>query len=80
MTIYQDYKVLISIIVPVYKAEKYLRQCVDRILSQSFTDWEPILVYDGSPDGSGAISDVYAQKDARIRYKRFIQGCKPRVS
>lgn len=57
----------VSIIVPVYKAEKYIRECVDNILGQTFTDWECILVDDGSPDGSGAICDEYAQKDARIR-------------
>lgn len=57
----------VSIIVPVYKAEKYLHQCIDSILSQSFTDWELILVDDGSPDRSGAICDEYAQKDDRIR-------------
>lgn len=57
----------VSIIVPVYKAEKYLHRCVDSILAQTFTDWECILVDDGSPDGSGAICDEYAQKDARIR-------------
>ena len=57
----------VSIIVPVYKAEKYLHQCIDSILSQSFTDWELILVNDGSPDRSGAICDEYAQKDTRIR-------------
>lgn len=57
----------VSIIVPVYKAEKYLHRCIDSILSQTFTDWECILVDDGSPDGSGAICDEYAQKDDRIR-------------
>ena len=57
----------LSIIVPVYKAEKYLRQCVDSIIAQSFTDWECILVDDGSPDRSGAICDEYAQTEARIR-------------
>lgn len=57
----------VSVIIPVYKAEKYLRQCVDSILSQTFTDWECILVDDGSPDGSGAICDEYAAKDARIQ-------------
>lgn len=57
----------VSIIVPVYKAEKYLHRCIDSILAQTFTDWECILVDDGSPDGSGAICDEYAAKDARIR-------------
>ena len=57
----------VSIIVPVYKAEQYLHRCVDSILSQSFIDWELILVDDGSPDRSGAICDEYSQKDDRIR-------------
>lgn len=57
----------VSIIVPVYKTEKYLYRCVDSILAQTFNDWECILVDDGSPDGSGEICDEYAQKDARIR-------------
>ena len=57
----------VSIIVPVYKAEKYLRQCVDSILVQTFSNWECILVDDGSPDESGAICDEYAAKDARIK-------------
>lgn len=57
----------VSIIVPVYKAEKFLHRCVDSILAQTFTDWECILVDDGSPDGSGAICDEYAAKDARIK-------------
>lgn len=57
----------ISVIVPVYKAEKYLHRCVDSILSQTFTDFELILVNDGSPDNCGAICDEYAQKDNRVR-------------
>lgn len=57
----------ISIIVPVYKAEAYVRECVDSILTQSFADFELLLVDDGSPDNSGAICDGYAEKDARIR-------------
>ena len=57
----------ISIIVPVYKAEKYLHQCIDSILSQTFCDWECILVDDGSPDGSGVICDEYAYIDNRIK-------------
>lgn len=57
----------ISIIVPVYKAETYLYRCVDSILAQTFTDWELLLIDDGSPDRSGDICDEYAQKDTRIR-------------
>lgn len=57
----------VSIAVPVYNAEKYLRQCLDSVLSQSFSDWECILVDDGSSDGSAHICDEYANKDARFR-------------
>lgn len=57
----------ISIIVPVYKAEKHLRRCVDSILAQTFTDFELMLVDDGSPDRSGVICDEYAAKDRRIQ-------------
>ena len=56
----------ISIIVPIYKAENYLRKCIDGILQQSFTDFQLILVDDGSPDSSGEICDEYASKDSRI--------------
>lgn len=57
----------ISVIVPVYKVERYIRRCVDSIISQTFNDWELILVDDGSPDNSGAICDDYAVQDERIR-------------
>ena len=57
----------ISVVVPVYNGEKYLGLCVDGILAQSFRDFELILLDDGSPDGSGAICDRYAEKDSRIR-------------
>ena len=57
----------ISIIVPVYKAEKYLHRCIDSILAQSFADFELLLIDDGSPDASGAICDEYAKNDYRIR-------------
>lgn len=57
----------VSIIVPVYKAEKYLNRCIDSILAQTFTDWELLLIDDGSPDRSGDICDEYAKKDTRIR-------------
>ena len=56
----------IAVIVPIYKVEPYLRRCVDSILAQTFTDFELILVDDGSPDNCGAICDEYAQKDARV--------------
>lgn len=58
---------LFSVIVPVYKVEKYLHQCVDSILEQTFRDFEVILIDDGSPDGSGAICDEYALKDSRVK-------------
>ena len=57
----------ISVIVPVYKAEQYLPRCVDSILSQSFIDFELILVDDGSPDNSGIICDEYASIDNRVK-------------
>lgn len=58
---------LISVIVPIYKVEKYLRKCVESILSQTHTNLEIILVDDGSPDNCGTICDEYAQQDARIK-------------
>ena len=57
----------ISIIVPVYRAEKYLNACVDSILNQTYSDFELVLIEDGSPDQSGAICDEYAQRDDRVR-------------
>ncbi|MGO5048687.1 glycosyltransferase family 2 protein [Dysosmobacter sp. Sow4_B12] len=57
---------MISVIVPVYKAEPYLRKCVDSILGQTFADFELILVDDGSPDGCPVICDEYAERDRRI--------------
>ena len=58
---------IISIIIPVYKVEKYLRMCLDSIINQTFTDWEALLIDDGSPDNSGVICDEYAAKDSRFR-------------
>ena len=58
---------LISIIVPVYNAEKVLHYCVDSLLSQTYRDFEIILVDDGSTDCSGTVCDNYADKDPRIR-------------
>ena len=57
----------ISVIVPVYNTEKYLRRCIDSILNQTYEALEVILVDDGSTDGSGAVCDEYAEKDARVR-------------
>jgi len=57
----------ISIIVPVYNVEKYIRKCIDSILKQTFTDYELILVNDGSPDNCGSICDDYAKRDSRIK-------------
>ncbi len=58
---------MISVIVPVYKVEPYLHRCIDSILAQTYTDFELILIDDGSPDNCGAICDEYAQRDKRIR-------------
>mgnify|MGYP002514942113 CR=1 FL=1 len=58
---------LISVVVPVYKVEKYLDRCVQSLVNQTLKDMEIILVDDGSPDNCGAICDAYAQKDSRIR-------------
>ena len=57
----------ISIIVPVYNVEKYLTRCIDSILNQTFTDFELILVDDGSTDKSGVICDKYSKIDSRIK-------------
>ena len=57
----------ISILVPVYKVEPYLKRCIDSVLAQDFQDWELILVDDGSPDKCPAICDEYAQRDRRIK-------------
>ena len=58
---------VISIIVPVYRVEAYLKACVDSLLDQTFSDIEILLVDDGSPDHCGVICDEYAGKDARVR-------------
>ena len=57
----------VSVIVPIYKVEPFLRCCVDSVLSQTFSDFELILVDDGSPDNCGIICDEYAARDSRIR-------------
>lgn len=57
----------ISVIVPIYNAEKTIRKCVDSLLAQTFEDFEVLLIDDGSPDQCGAICDEYAQQDSRVR-------------
>lgn len=57
----------ISVIVPVYNTEKYLHRCIDSILAQTFTDFELLLIDDGSKDNSGTICDEYAAMDSRVR-------------
>lgn len=58
---------MISVIVPIYKAERYIHRCIDSILAQSYTDFELLLIDDGSPDNCGTICDEYAVQDSRVR-------------
>ena len=57
----------ISVIIPVYNAESTLRRCVDSVLAQTFTDFECLIINDGSKDRSGAICDEYAARDSRVK-------------
>lgn len=57
----------ISVVVPVYNAEMYIRECIDSIMAQTFKDFELVLVDDGTPDHSGAICDEYAAKHEHVR-------------
>lgn len=59
--------IAVSIIVPVYKAEKYLKKCLDTLVHQTATNYEVLLIDDGSPDNSGKICDSYADKYSRVR-------------
>ena len=58
---------IVSIIVPVYNTEKFLHRCIDSILAQTYTDFELLLIDDGSKDSSGTICDEYAAQDTRVR-------------
>lgn len=60
-------KPTISVIVPVYNVEKYLEECVESVLSQTFTDYELLLIDDGSTDSSGDLCDQIAKRDTRVR-------------
>ena len=60
-------KPVVSIIIPIYNVEKYLRRCLDSVLAQTFTDWEAICVNDGSPDGCDKILAEYAAQDKRFK-------------
>lgn len=62
-----DLQELISVIIPVYNVEKYLKRCVDSVINQTYKNLEIILVDDGSPDNCGAICDEYAERDNRIK-------------
>jgi glycosyltransferase involved in cell wall biosynthesis len=57
----------VSIIIPCYKVEKYLKRCLDSVLAQTFCEWEAICVDDGSPDNCGQILDEYAKLDSRFK-------------
>ena len=61
------YNAMVSIIVPIYKVEDYIKECIDSILAQTYPDFELILVDDGSPDNCGSICDEYAKDDDRIK-------------
>ena len=58
---------MISVIVPIYKVEEYIRRCVDSILAQTYTDFELLLVDDGSPDKCPEICDEYARRVPRVK-------------
>ena len=70
---------MISIIIPVYNTEVYLKKCLDSIASQSYEDWECILVDDGSNDGSPSICDEYVKNDNRFKVIRITKVCHQHV-
>lgn len=63
-----------SVLVPVYKVENYIRECIESVLGQSYENFELILVDDGSPDKSGEICEEYAEKDRRVKVFRKANG------
>lgn len=63
---------MISIIIPVYKAEQYISRCIDSILAQTFTDWELLLIDDGNPDRSGAICEFNTMVDSKTMIKNKV--------
>lgn len=65
---------LVSVIIPVYKAELYLRKCIDSVCNQTYSNLEIILIDDGSPDNCGIICDEYAKKDERIKVLHIKNG------
>ena len=65
---------ILAIIVPVYNVERFLRDCIESILCQTFSDYDLLLVDDGSTDHSGQICDEYASRDSRIRVFHKMNG------
>ena len=61
-------EIQVSIIIPVYNVENYLRSCLDSVLSQTYKDFEVLMVNDGSTDGSGAICQDFVERDSRFHY------------
>lgn len=56
----------VSVVIPVYNVEKYLKECIDSVIRQTYTNWELILIDDGSCDKSGEICDEFSNRDSRI--------------
>lgn len=70
----EKYGCKVSVVIPVYNAEKYLDKCMQSVLAQSLKDLEVILVDDGSQDGSGALCDDYARRDSRVKVLHLENG------
>ena len=68
---------LVSIVVPVYKVERFLDRCVESLVNQSYENIEIILVDDGSPDSCGAMCDAWAEKDSRFIFSSGSNGAMP---